>query len=206
MIPVTGSGAALSLRPVSALRVSAQGFWSGVVYGSRTRVAGVKARHPWPARRTRQVPLSAVSKREGSACRPGALAAHGARPRAHPRTAVPSARAWRVVQGHTRKWSGRRGSNPWPRPWRGRALPIELHPQFLRDSRPASTGAASRQVVNERRHACSVAARWPQPRRAMKSEDQNKKARIHQESGPLVERSGGTLYTSCCPGCLWGSR
>ena len=27
------------------------------------------------------------------------------------------------------KWSGRRVSNSWPRPWRGRALPAELHPQ-----------------------------------------------------------------------------
>lgn len=111
-------------------------------------------------------PLSAVSKRECSASRPGPLAAHGERPRAHPRFAGPTARAWRVVHGHTRKWSGRRESNPRPRPWRGRALPTELHPQKLRGLPPASTGAASRHLVNERRCACSVAARWPQPRRA----------------------------------------
>ena len=28
------------------------------------------------------------------------------------------------------KWSGRWGSNPQPRPWQGRALPIELRPQI----------------------------------------------------------------------------
>ena len=30
-----------------------------------------------------------------------------------------------------KKWSGRRDSNPRPRPWQGRALPTELLPQML---------------------------------------------------------------------------
>src|SRR6185503_3577869 len=36
----------------------------------------------------------------------------------------------RVVRGRT--WSGKRDSNPRPRPWQGRALPTELFPQSAR--------------------------------------------------------------------------
>ena len=39
-------------------------------------------------------------------------------------------------------WSGRRGSNSLPRPWQGRALPDELHPQ---------NGASGRSRTNDTR-------------------------------------------------------
>ena len=37
-------------------------------------------------------------------------------------------KARRFADGLVRSWSGRRGSNPRPRPWQGRALPAEPRP------------------------------------------------------------------------------
>lgn len=42
----------------------------------------------------------------------------------------------RRILGTHPAWSGRRGSNPQPRPWQGRALPIELHPQVTHSALP----------------------------------------------------------------------
>ena len=174
------------------------GLLSGVVYGIRTRVAGVKARHPWPARRTRHERSTSGCVRARVAGEPARCSrCTWARPRAHPRFAVPSARAWRVVQGHTRKWSGRRGSNPWPRPWRGRALPIELHPLVCKArGRPVPALPCGKLLMNGR-CGCSVAARWPQ---------KTKRPGSIRNPGLSCEKWAGRIYTSCCPGCLCGSR
>ena len=141
---------------------------AGVVYGIRTRVACLKDRCPRPARRTRQDPFrlcpSASDRRAGQV-----PSLHmGCDPVHIPPSPFPRRAPGGGARAHP-KWSGRRGSNPWPRPWRGRALPIELHPLFVRGSRPASTGAASRHLVNERRCMRSVAARWPRAPRGRKT-------------------------------------
>ncbi len=64
-------------------------------------------------------------------------------------------RAWRgreIFQAFARKiWSGRRGSNPRPRPWQGRALPTELLPQIL-----ASNYLLYRQVARPIINNCAL--------------------------------------------------
>lgn len=72
------------------------------------------------------------------------------------------------------------------------ALCLLSYIRKLRGSLPASTGAASRHLVNEHRCACSVAARWPLPRRARRKqkgpdpsgirasrEEKSRKTRLH---------------------------
>jgi hypothetical protein len=77
-----------------------------------------------------------------------------------------------------RPWSGRRVSNSWPRPWKGRALPTELHPQKVQGMPSASTEAALRQLVKERPPRAAVRSidRWPAPMR--------QPVRVEKEKGP----------------------
>ena len=60
------------------------------------------------------------------------------------------------------EWSGRRASNPLPRPWQGRALPSELLPleqrcMIPRLPRPTHAGAASPQWAKGRPHLSRIA-------------------------------------------------
>jgi hypothetical protein len=65
------------------------------------------------------------------------------------------------------KWSGRRVSNSWPRPWRGRALPTELHPQRCKKiDRPVPT-IVLRQIVKERPPSPVVRSIDRRPRRCV---------------------------------------
>src|SRR5688500_17581083 len=144
--PVTGSGAAHSARPISAFGACAPRSVLVLVpaanprtrdlpltrrllfllsYAGRDLIAVV-------LRRERGAPLEALSLHAGR--RPGC--AHSGRP-CTSRDACST-----VVLKHTRNemWSGYRASNPGPRPWRGRALPAELHPLGWR-TRTASSGA-----------------------------------------------------------------
>lgn len=100
------------------------------------------------------------------------------------------------------KWSGRRVSNSWPRPWRGRALPAELHPQKVQDGPSASTGVVLRQVVKE----LSPVAHWRRGRDpsiaglrqcAGRLKSESKKARILSESGPLRTEIRGCASMRC---------
>src|SRR6266581_2538964 len=70
-------------------------------------------------------------------------------------------------------WSGRRASNPLPRPWQGRALPSELLPlgqrfDFTRRSGPPThAGTGARHVLNCRPHLSrSAFTRWAERWRA----------------------------------------
>src|SRR5262245_6233733 len=48
-----------------------------------------------------------------------------------------------MCEAAPRTWSGKRDSNPRPRPWQGRALPTELFPQCARtDGREYAKGRA----------------------------------------------------------------
>src|SRR6267378_6598630 len=48
-----------------------------------------------------------------------------------------------LVEGGDKRWSGRRASNPLPRPWQGRALPSELLPLGQRKDHTLARPAAS---------------------------------------------------------------
>lgn len=78
------------------------------------------------------------------------------------------------------------------RPWRGRALPVELHPQKMQGMPSASTEAALRQLVKERPPRAVVRSidRWPR-RDVGRLKQKMKKARILSESGPLRTELGG---------------
>src|SRR5207248_4223745 len=95
----------------------------------------------------------------------GRCAAHEQR-----RTLTPSVRsvgyqgAAIANAAHTRRlsWSGRRASNPLPRPWQGRALPSELLPlgQLEILPEPSRSGTATRRTRStDPRRSPSVAAR-----------------------------------------------
>ncbi len=101
----------------------------------------------------------------------------------------PRQRADGGTQAHPKRsrWSGRQVLNPWPRPWQGRALPTELHPQILRGSPPASTGAASRHLVKE--HLVADDAEPGRRHTALaRRRKTNKKARNPLGSPGLCER------------------
>ncbi len=69
-------------------------------------------------------------------------------------TALKSRSAAHSVTAEIRRWSGRRASNPLPRPWQGRALPSELLPLGQREDHNPGRQAdfTGRQCVNRRPH------------------------------------------------------
>lgn len=90
------------------------------------------------------------------------------------------------------KWSGRRASNSWPRPWRGRALPAELHPQSCKAIRRPVPKVALRQFVKEHPPSPVVRSIDRGPRRGVgRLKPETKKARFLSESGPLRAELGG---------------
>lgn len=136
----------------------------------------MKVRCPGPSRRTRRCSTSAVSWREWPAYRPGALAAHGARPRAHPALPFPRLRAGGGARAHP-KWSGRRVSNSRPPPWQGGALPTELRPQKC----DARAGQNRRMHRGKLLRSKAIAVDAAQARSG-----KTKRPGILSESGPLA--------------------
>lgn len=166
--PVTGSGAAQSLRPVYTLPRERGQAWVGRrVRDSNPRSSGMKAgvlgqldEHDM------NLHFGCVHARApGSPA--GFLAAHGARPRAHP--AGPDlGLGWRWCIGTPEVTDG--GAS--------RASAVS----FLQgDGRPVPA-ARLRQVVNEQSGHRPVAARWPRGKQ---------KGPVPFETGPLGSESGG---------------
>ena len=82
---------------------------------------------------------------------------------------------------------------PVPWPWRGRALPTELHPQKVQDEPSASTEAVLRQLVKERppRPAVRSIDRRPAPMRRPVGVEKRKRPGSFRSPGLCVQRFEG---------------
>ncbi len=78
------------------------------------------------------------------------------------------------------------GVEPAPWPWKGLALPVELHPLLVEDWTSAIADAAFRQIVKELIRPCVDA-------------QDEKKARILAESGPAGCRKWRQRLDACLP-------
>lgn len=163
----------------------------GIACGTRTRVSGLKARRPEPSRRTRHA-TSAVPERERPVGRGVSLHVAwrpGTKGRAHPGPPTPCHVATECTG--TPEVERMTGLEPMPWPWRGLALPAELHPRSCKVShRPVPVSPCGNLLKSvHRKRWCDRIGRWPVPLRRP-VEATMKKARILIRPGPLRAERG----------------
>jgi hypothetical protein len=105
-----------------------------------------------------------------------------------------------VVPKHTRNemWSGCRASNPGPRPWRGRALPAELHPLGANARRTQLCRRVRGNLLKSSPMRQCASVRPSGTPRPVADRLKNNEARILSESGPrrVIEWKGARLCAS----------